>query len=179
MTGCHSALAPTSVPSLCISVTRVLRHWPAPINQPGRLLASLSRPPSLPSLLSPPFSDSPYLSALLISLLPVYPSLVLHSGSAPHLHCGCQSAGGGGWEESETALSLACLRPCGHEVLPEESNQVSSCILVTLRLPLCLRQIASAIFKQRMVWITPPCESATFSTCQGSLRSYLLYSVPV
>lgn len=54
MTGCHSALTPTSVPSLCISVTRVLRHWPAPINQTGRLLASLPRP-TLPSLLSPPF----------------------------------------------------------------------------------------------------------------------------
>lgn len=179
MTGCHSALTPTSVPSLCISVTRVLRHWPAPINQPGRLLASLSRPFSalspLPSLffwLSLPLS-SPHLSPL-----PAYPSLVLHSGSAPHLHCGCQSAGGGGGK-SETALSLACLRPCGHEVLPEESNQGSSCILVTLRLLLCLRQIAPAIFKQRMVWITPPCESSTFSTCQGSLRSYLLYSVPV
>lgn len=177
MTGCHSALTPTSVPSLCISVTRVLRHWPAPINQLGWLLAMLPRP-TLPSLPLPPsLFDTPYLSALLISPLPACPSLVLHSGSAPHLHCGCQSAGRR--EELETVLSLACLRPCGHEVLPKESNQVSSCILVTPCLPFCLRQIASAIFKQWMVWITPLCESSTFSKCQGSLRSYFLYSVPV
>lgn len=30
------------------------------------------------------------------------------------------------------------LRPCGHEVLPEESNQVNSCIPVRLRLHFCL-----------------------------------------
>lgn len=33
MTSCHSALLPTSVPSLCISVTRALRLWPGHINQ--------------------------------------------------------------------------------------------------------------------------------------------------
>lgn len=172
MTSCHSALTPTSVSSLCISVTRVLWLWPAPINQ---LFASLPRPHSAlsPLLSSPPLflTLTPQLSSS--PLPPAYPSLVLHSGSVLHLHCGCQSAGRR--EELETGLSLACLRPCGHEVLPKESNLVSSCILVTSRLPFCLKQIASAIFKQRMVWITPLCESSAFSTCHGSLRSYLLY----
>lgn len=92
MTGCHSALNPTSVPSLCISITRVLRHWPAPINPLGERLSSLPCP-ALPSLCSPPLPFSRYLSAFLISPLPACPSLVLHSGNAPHLHCGCQSEG--------------------------------------------------------------------------------------
>lgn len=74
MTSCHSALTPTSVPSLCISVTCVPWRWPAPINQ---LSALLPRPHlALSALPSPPFffTDSSCLSALLI--LPAYPSLV-------------------------------------------------------------------------------------------------------
>lgn len=56
MTSCHSALTPTSVPSLCISVTCVLWRWPAPINhlsallpRPHLALSALPSPP-LPSL---------------------------------------------------------------------------------------------------------------------------------
>lgn len=52
---CHSALTPTSVLSLCISVTCVPRHWPAPINQPGQLLTLLLRPQSALSPLPSPF----------------------------------------------------------------------------------------------------------------------------
>lgn len=51
----------------------------------------------------------------------------------------------------ETALSLACLMPCGHEVLPKECSQESSCILITPCLPFCLGQIAFPIFKQQIV----------------------------
>lgn len=155
--------------SLCISVTRVLRHWPAPINQPCWLLGLL--PTSPRSALSPLLWLFLPLSPHLFSL-PACLCLVFHSSGAPQLHCGCQSAGRR--EESEMALSLACLRPCGHEVLPKDSNQVSSCILVTPCLPFCLQQIASTIFKQRMVWITLLCESSTFSTCQGSLKSFFI-----
>lgn len=92
MTGCHSALNPTSVPSLCISITRARRHRPAPVDPLGELLSA----PPCPALPSP-FPSRPLpslrLSAFLISPLPARPSLVLHSGCAPHLHCGCQSEG--------------------------------------------------------------------------------------
>lgn len=56
MTSCHSALLPTSVPSLCISVTRALRIWPGHINQLVR--ASLPYPLSALCLL--PHSPAPH-----------------------------------------------------------------------------------------------------------------------
>lgn len=90
MTACHSAFTLTSVMSLCISVTRVLHHWPAPTNQPSWLLDSL--PTSPRSALSPLLWLFLPLSPHLLSL-PACLHLVFHSSGAPHLHCGCQSAG--------------------------------------------------------------------------------------
>lgn len=111
---------------------------PPPLFAPSPLLCTLSSPR--------PLSDSPYLLALLRLPSPARGS----SFSIPAARHTCTAAvnqrtGGRG---RESALSLACLMLRGHEVLPKESSQVRSCILVTPCLSFCLWHITSTIFKR-------------------------------